>query len=166
MDDAVTRKIASRIYLAVFLLGFPAHALAQSIWTIGPMLHVNFGAGKVRPSVALECAYWNFDGFPYSVDFAAEFEKKKMRFYSELQTGVGLAGISAGPVVEFQKEESKVKLGWQGSVWGNYFLGFDIRARFIDKKAFFCPGVYVKGGFNGRDENGKKIESSSFDWDD
>jgi hypothetical protein len=162
----LTGKKCLRLQATLIALLLPALVYSQSIWTAGPMLHVNFGAGKATFSWAIEVAYWNFDGFPYSVDAAMEFDKRKTRIYSELQTGVGLAGISAGPVLEFQKEESKLKLGWQGSVWGNYFLGFDIRARFIDSKTFFCPGMYVKGAFMGRDENGEKVESSSFDWDD
>ncbi len=143
-------------------------ASSQSIWTIGPMLHVNFGGEKVKASFGIECAYWNFSGFPYSIDMATEFEKHKIRFYSEIQTGVGLAGIAAGPIMEIQTDKSAVKLGIQGSVWANYFLGFDIRTRYIDNKIFFSPGVYVKGGFNGRDADGEKIEGSShhdFDFD-
>ena len=140
---------------------------AQTIWTIGPMLHVNFGEGKTRCSYSLETAYWNFSGFPWSVDFAMEFEKKKIRIYSEGQTGFGLGGIAAGPVLEFNKENNKTSLGWQASIWGNYYWGFDLRYRKINGNKFFCPGTYLKVGFNSRDENGDPIKSSSMsDWDD
>lgn len=141
-------------------------AKSQTIWTAGPMIHVNIGDDKLRMSYGFEFAYWSFTHFPYSVDFSAEFERKRIRLYSELQTGVGVAGISAGPVLEFQTDEAATKLGFQGSIWGNYFLGFDARFRFIDGKAFFCPGVYVKTGFGGRDENGEKIEGSGSSFDD
>lgn len=141
---------------------------AQSIWTAGPMLHFNIGGGKSRTSFGVEFAYWNFSRFPYSYDFCAEFASKRIRLYSELQTGVGIAGISGGPVLEFQTDSSRVKLGFQASIWANYYLGVDMRVRFIDKKAFFCPGTYVKVGFNARDENGEKVKLSEFssDYDD
>src|SRR6476620_4817999 len=107
-------KIFSKI---IFILLFSSVlAKSQSIWTIGPMLHVNIGAKKFRASWGLEAAYWNFSGFPYSLDFCAEFEKKKTRLYAEAQTGVGVAGLSAGPVIEFNREESKTKAGFQFSV--------------------------------------------------
>jgi hypothetical protein len=145
---------------------------SQTIWTVGPMLHVNFGGKegekKVKVSYALEFAYWNFSRFPYSFDFAAEFGKKRIRLYTEAQTGIGIAGISAGPVLEIQTDKSACKLGFQTTVWANYFLGFDYRYRRIDKTNFNCIGTYVKGGFNARDENGEKIESSGsyHHWDD
>jgi hypothetical protein len=141
---------------------------SQTIWTVGPMFHINIGGEKVRCSYALEFAYWNFSHFPYSLDMAIEFEKKRIRLYSEAQTGIGVAGISAGPVFEIQTDKPACKLGFQGSLWANYYLGFDLRIRYIDKTTFFCPGTYVKGGFNARDKDGDKIKSSSSrnrDWD-
>jgi len=147
--------------LLILILLYCFSLKSQTIWTVGPMLHVNIGNEKVRASWSLEFAYWNFRHFPYSFDFCAEFEKKRIRLYSEAQTGIGIAGISAGPVMEIQTDESKVKLGLQGSVWGNYFLGFDLRFRTIDNKFFFCPGTYVKTGFGARDSDGNKIEGSS-----
>jgi hypothetical protein len=148
------------LLLIIFLI-FGNYYRAQTIWTVGPMLHVNFGGEKVRASWALEFAYWNFSHFPYSIDFATEFEKKKIRLYGELQTGIGIAGTSIGPVVEFQTDKPATKLGLQMSIWGNYYWGFDVRYRYIDKKSFLCPGTYLKGGFAARDENGNKIKSSS-----
>ncbi len=139
---------------------------SQSIWTAGPMLHVNFGADKIRASWGLEFSYWNFTGFPYSIDFCAEFERKRIRLYSEAQTGIGVAGLSAGPVIEFQTDNKKVKGGFQFSVWANYYWGFDFRMRFIDKHTFIAPGTYLKVPFYARDENGEEYErSSSGDWD-
>ncbi|PBQ34548.1 hypothetical protein CNR22_23110 [Sphingobacteriaceae bacterium] len=133
----------------------------QTIWSIGPMLHVNIGGEKVKVSYALELAYWNFSHFPYSVDFGMEFERKRIRLYSEAQTGIGVAGIAAGPVIEIQTDKPAVRFGFQGSVWANYYLGFDFRFRYIDKKKLYCPGIYVKAPFYARDENGEKIKSSS-----
>jgi hypothetical protein len=164
--DLMFRKTKTIVFMAVFL---PSLFAAQSIWTIGPMLHVNFGDEKIKASFGLEAAYWNFTKFPYSVDLGLEIEEGKFRLYTEAQTGVGVAGISAGPVLEIQTEDSKGKFGFQASVWGNYFLGFDLRGRWVDSKTFFCPGTYVKIPIGARDENGERYEggSSSYsDWDD
>jgi hypothetical protein len=161
--------ISKKVLIGLFLLINVKKINSQSCWTMGPMLHVNFGGEKIRASWALEFAYWNFNSFPYSFDFAAEFERKKIRLYSEVQTGFLVAGISGGPVIEFQTAEKKVKLGLQTSVWANYYWGFDFRMRFIDNKSLICPGTYFKIPISGRDENGEKItgssNNSSNDWD-
>src|SRR6476620_6069521 len=80
----------------------PLTISAQTSWTMGPMLHVNLGGEKIRASWAMEFAYWNFNSFPYSFDFAVEFERKKIRLYTEMSTGCLVAGVAAGPVIEFQ----------------------------------------------------------------
>lgn len=150
-----------------FIVFFSEHKFkAQSIWTAGPMLHININDKKLKCSYSLEVAYWNFKGFPWSIDGAIEFERKKLRLYTEAQTGFGLAGFSSGPVLEINREEKKTNLGWQSSVWGNYYLGFDIRYRKINGKKFFCLGSYFKTGFNARDKNGNEIKSSSNNFND
>ena len=72
------------------------------VWMLGPMLHFNISQKKMHPSFGIELAYWNYAHYPYSIDGAIEFEKKKIRIYSEAQTGIGVLGFSLGPVVEFQ----------------------------------------------------------------
>ena len=104
--------------------------------------------------------YFSLSGFPIVT---------KIRLYTEAQTGFGLGGISSGPVIEINKEEKKTTIGWQSSIWGNYYLGFDFRYRKINGKKFFCLGSYLKTGFNSKDENGNEIKSSSnsySNWDD
>ena len=161
------KALTLKVVLTLLFYLFCFWVKSQSIWTIGPMLHVNFGADKIRCSYNFEVAYWNHSAFPWSIDFALEFEKNKVRFYGEGQTGIGLAGISAGPVVEFQTIERKTKLGLQASVWGNYFWGFDLRYRKISGDSFFCPGTYLKTGFGGMDKNGDPIKHSSLShWGD
>ena len=138
---------------------------AQEIWTVGPMVQINFGGGeKLRTSFAIEAAYWNVNNFPYSVDFAFEFEKGKTRIYSEIQTGIGVTGVGAGPVLEFNLKESKTRVGWQATFWANYFLGLDFRMRFIDDKMYKAIGAYVKlpVATSGLDSNSN---SSWGDWD-
>lgn len=128
-----------------FLLILKMSATAQEIWTIGPMLHVNFGGEKPTVSFAMEVAYWNIDNVPYSVDFGLEFDrKKKRRIYSELQTGIGVAGISVGPVFQFVKGQGDAKLGLQGTAWINYYVGLDYRMRFFRGEKARAVGTYLK----------------------
>ena len=156
-------KMNSTNWLLVVLLSISLDAFPQEIWTIGPMFHLNFGDKKRSVSFAIEAAYWNVKGFPHSVDFAIEFDKGKLRLYSEAQTGIGITGVSLGPVLEFNFRESKTRVGLQGSCWANYFLGLDYRIRFIDKKKFHCVGLYGKLPFStsGLDTGG----GDGFDWD-
>jgi hypothetical protein len=133
----------SKILLTICLLFFCLQSKAQEIWTVGPMMQINFGGEKKwSVSYALEGAYWNADAFPYSIDMGLEFEKGKFRIYSEAQTGIGLTGISVGPVLQLGK--NGIKLGLQTTFWVNYILGLDYRIRFIEKTRYHCAGLYVK----------------------
>lgn len=142
-------------------------AHAQEVWTVGPMLHINFGGGeKISTSFAVEGAYWNLSGFYHSVDVGFEFDRGKFRIYSEGQTGIGLTGLSFGPVLEFHKGHG-VHLGVQGTAWINYFLGVDYRIRFIDKKRFHGVGIYGKlpVATSGMDDDGDGDSDWDSDWD-
>lgn len=131
---------------------------------IGPMLHFNIAGEKSHFSWAIELAYWNVKNFPYSIDGGIEFSKKRVRLYSEAQTGIGIAGLSAGPVLEINKAEPKIHLGFQTTFWANYFIGVDYRFRRIDKTNFYCVGTYGKLPIATKD-----MESSNgnnyHDWD-
>jgi hypothetical protein len=88
---------------------------AQEVWTLGPMIHINFGGDeKISTSFSIEGAYWNLNNFYHSVDVGLEFDRGKFRIYSEAQTGIGLTGLSFGPVLEFHRGHG-VHLGAQGS---------------------------------------------------
>ena len=139
----------------------------EIIWTIGPMFHYNFGGEKRTTSFGIEAAYWDVTHFPYGVDAAIEFDRNRIRLYSEAQTGVGLVGISLGPVVEFNTKAAKVHLGVQGSGWANYFLGVDYRFRYIDKTKYHCVGLYAKIPFatSGIDSSSGSSHSHSHSWD-
>jgi hypothetical protein len=120
------------------------NAVAQEIWSIGPMLHLNFGREKPTVSFAMEVAYWNVTNFPHSVDFGIEFDRRKTtRFYSELQTGIGIAGISVGPVLQVGGGDG-AKLGIQGTGWINYYVGLDYRMRFFRDQKHHAFGLYAK----------------------
>lgn len=140
-------------------------SFAQEIWTIGPMLHVNFGEEKPSVSFAMEVAYWNVDNVPYSVDFGLEFDrKKKRRIYSELQTGIGVAGVSVGPVVQYFKGGGEAKLGLQGTAWINYYVGADYRMRFFKNEVARAVGTYAKMPVS---TSGFETDGGGYgDWDD
>lgn len=129
------------LIILFFSFGTSGLCTAQEIWTIGPMVHVNFGGGEIHVSYALETAYWNYTNFPYSIDGALEFESGKFRIYSEFQSGIAVAGISCGPVFELS---DGAHFGFQSSIWGNYFLGGDFRLRWINKTTYKCIGAYLK----------------------
>jgi len=108
------------------------------------MVHYNIGAEDNKFSFALEGSAWivNQDfPLPPSVDFGIEFERKKIRVYSELQTGA-LLGLSIGPVVEFS--ENQPTFGFQTSVWASLLLGVDFRYRRINKSNYYNPGIFFK----------------------
>jgi hypothetical protein len=129
------------------------------------MVHYNFGGDKRTTSFAIEAAYWNVKKFPYSFDAAIEFDRGKLRLYSEIQTGIGVAGIAVGPVVEFNKIDHYVKLGVQGSLWANYFLGFDYRLRYINDNKYHAIGTYGKLpiAHSGFDEDNSSSTWGDFD---
>ncbi len=154
------------IILAI-MAGGKLTAQTKEVWMLGPMLHYNIGGEKNRWSFSLELAYWNYEKFPYSFDAAIEFEKQKIRLYSEVQTGIGLAGLAVGPLVEFRTKEFAIKAGFQGSIWANYFLGFDLRVRSTGGDTYFCPGTYFKMplGIYGDSDGDSDDWDSDWDWD-
>ena len=151
--------------ILIVILAVSQVSFSQEIWTIGPMLHFGIGGEKKNNSFSIEAAYWNIYSFIYSVDFGLEFERNRVRLYSEAQTGIGVTGISLGPVVEFNKG-GHPRLGVQGSCWLNYFVGFDYRVRYIGKEKLHYTGIYAKLPFAtaGLDDDGDG--SSWDDWDD
>jgi hypothetical protein len=152
--------------LVLFTLNFNLKTFGQEVWMIGPMLHYNFGGEKRHFSWAIELAYWNIKNVPYSIDGGIEFSRKRTRLYSEVQTGLGFTGISVGPVLEFNKEEHKAHLGYQTTLWLNYFIGVDFRYRRIDKTNFKCVGLYGKLPVATKDMNSSNNHHSShYDWD-
>ena len=152
------------VLLILFTLSFKVKTFGQEVWTIGPMLHYNFGGEKRHFSWAIELAYWNIKNVPYSVDAGIEFSKKRIRLYGEVQTGIGVTGISIGPVLEINKAERKAHLGYQTTFWLNYFIGVDYRYRRIDKTNFNCVGTY--GKLPVATKNMKSSNGSNYhDWD-
>jgi hypothetical protein len=113
----------------------------------------------------VEASYWRLKGFPYGADAAVEYQKGKLRIYTEAQTGIGIAGISAGPFIEFAKA-TPVKAGLQITGWMNYYIGADLRVRIYNGPDIFAAGIYAKvpafvGGEHKDDE-----DFDWWDWDD
>ena len=125
------------------------------------MVQLNFEGKKVKPSFAIEASYWRLEGFPYGADAAIEFQKGKIRLYAEAQTGIGVAGLSAGPFIEFAKA-TRVKGGFQMTGWVNYYLGIDARVRFYKGPDVFSAGLYAKvPAYVGGEERG---DDGDIDW--
>lgn len=159
-------NIKKMVVLGILCLGICVPVFSQEVWTIGPMVHINFAKGqKAKASFAIEVAYWNLYNFYHSVDGGLEFEKNKFRIYSELQTGIGVVGIAAGPVLEFTTNGEGTHFGFQSSVWANYFLGFDYRKRWIDNKRYNVFGVYGKLPVATVGMDDSDGSSSDWDWD-
>jgi hypothetical protein len=159
-------KCFATLALIVLSVFYTPVLFAQKFLSVGPMLHVNFGNGKIKPSIGFEVAYWNYEHFPYSVDLGIDYEKSKFRIYSEAQTGIAVTGLSAGPFVEFKKD-SPIQAGLQGSFWINYYVGVDCRFRIMKGGNYIAPGIYAKlplaPGFLGNEENNES--HSDWDWD-
>jgi hypothetical protein len=117
---------------------------SQEAWLIGPMVHINFGGEKTHVSYAVECSVWDAQHPFYGADAGIEFERNRVRIYSELQAGLLLTGVSAGPVLEINTLKNTAHLGFQSSVWANYFVGVDYRKRWIDHTTYNCVGFYTK----------------------
>jgi hypothetical protein len=149
------------LLICVIILFLPFVAYnpeGQERWeylTVGPMLHLNFGKNDWLFSFGFEAAFWVCRGNkpPYSIDIGCEFVRNGFRFYTELQAFLlnlfsgsedyTFLGISAGPVLEIA-EDYKVNIGYQGSIWGCFFAGADLRYRRMDGYDYFCPGVFGK----------------------
>lgn len=115
---------------------------------IGPSFHFNFEkGGKMKFSGGLEFSGWfvkngGGHGCP-GFDVGIEFEQGKIRLYSEAQYGL-IGGASAGPVLQYSFSDKKICTGFQTSVWLSFFLGGEIRGRFMQDGIYFSPGLFVK----------------------
>jgi hypothetical protein len=129
------------ILIIIVITNLTCDLVAQCIF-IGPMIHWNFDSKKkVDGSFGLEASYWSREN-PLGFDFGIDFEKEKIRIYSEVEAGEGL-GLSCGLYGEFSKNE-KFKAGFQGSIWGACFLGLDLRLRDYGKYQEIEPGLFLK----------------------
>lgn len=161
-------KLKNIVLIGAIFSYFTIFSQQRQLMTIGPMIHFNIQKGGFHTSYGIETAYWNYVNVPYSIDFGVEFGGNKMRVYSELQTGIAVAGFAIGGVYQFDfKDKSESGFGLQHSFWINYIAGFDMRFRRIHGKKEYCPGLYVKVPFGfGYYEHYGDESHSSFSFDD
>jgi hypothetical protein len=153
------------LLLVVFLL--PLSALkAQDVFSVGPAFHFNFGDKKPKISWGVEASLWWYENnnVPVSANLGFDRRKGSTILYTQAQTGVALAGLSAGPYVEFRKEEPTI-VGLQTDYWVNYYLGLNYRVRYNKegtKKAF---GLYIKAPIVTDPEENSDGDDWDWDWD-
>ncbi|HEX2395545.1 MAG TPA: hypothetical protein VHI78_09365 [Bacteroidales bacterium] len=153
------------VVLITIILNQNSFSQKSEVWMLGPMLHFNIADKHMKTSFGVELSYWNYEHFPYSFDVGIDFQKGSIRLYSEGQTGIGFLGLSFGPVLELRTSEGQLKTGIQGSVWANYFGGFDLRFRKTGDAFTFAPGLYFKLPVS-REAWSYDGDGDGWDWDD
>ena len=153
------KRIAAFIGLMLPLASAAAPRL--EFLTYGVMLHWNFSEYEFKAfSYGVEAAYWNFEkdkaeselfgDLPnlskpgYGLDVGAELDFRNFRLYAEPQLGWILAGVSAGPVLEFPRGDGNPRLGAQASGWLSMAVGTDFRYRRMDGKNIQAVGLTGK----------------------
>lgn len=134
-------------------------ASAASAWTLGPMVHFNWGAKARSVSFGMEASWWTpVNRIPNPLgleepmagfDVGFDIDGDRLRLYGEAQYGF-YVGASAGPYLEFDTD-GPFGYGMQGSLWGVGILGADLRARYGTRGFFFSPGLMAKIGGCGSD---------------
>ncbi|WP_144266350.1 hypothetical protein [Pontibacter ummariensis] len=154
-----------KLLLLVVLLGFST-AQAQDVFSVGPAIHFNFGEKKPKVSWGVEAAVWWFeDQFPISGNLGFDRRRGSTVLYMQAQTGVGVAGISAGPYLELRKEDSPV-LGLQTDYWLNYYAGLNYRVRYSGEGNQKALGFYLKAPLSvGGDVEDEDEDDWDWDWD-
>lgn len=137
------------ILLGVLSSGASADGFFPSRWmAFGPMAHWNFGKEGVRFSFGAELSYWQWvegndtrHSFWQGLDLGIEFQGSTRRVYSEYQVGQIFFGSSIGGVVEWSRD--RTSLGFQAGLWGNCFVGGDLRGRYFPgQPPVLAPGLY------------------------
>jgi hypothetical protein len=155
------KRIAALLGLILPLASVAAPRLEYL--TYGVMLHWNFREYEFKAfSYGVEAAYWNYEKDKeetfwngvqpnlnkpgYGLDVGVELDFKNLRLYAEPQLGWVLAGVSAGPVLEFSKWEGKPRLGAQASGWLSFLAGGDFRYRRMEGENIQAVGLSGKFG--------------------
>ncbi|MCC9169124.1 hypothetical protein, partial [Pontibacter harenae] len=150
------------LLVPMLLLMLCADLRAQDIFSVGPMLHYNFGQKKPKVSWGIEASLWWYENqFPISTNFGFDKRKGSSVLYLQAQTGIGLVGLSAGPYVEFRKDDTAV-LGLQTDYWLNYFAGLNYRVRYGGGEKQKAMGIYLKAPIGIGIEDAD--DDDDFDW--
>ncbi|MEJ8803573.1 hypothetical protein [Pontibacter sp. H249] len=163
--ESIKAALKYKLLLLIVLLTFSA-AQAQDVFSVGPALHFNFGDKKPKVSWGVEASLWWFeDQFPISGNLGLDRRKGSTILYAQAQTGIGVAGISAGPYLEFRKEDAPV-LGMQTDYWINYFAGLNYRIRYSGEGKQKALGFYLKAPLGvGLDDTDGEESDWEWDWD-
>jgi len=159
------RKCYKLLLLPLLFLLLQTNAFAQDVFSIGPAINFNFGDKKPKVSWGVEASLWWFEDYkvPFSANLGFDHRKGSTILYTQAQTGVALIGLSAGPYIEFKKEEPTV-IGLQTDYWLNYYLGLNYRVRYAKSGPQKSLGLYLKAPIGvGLEDDG---DSSDWDWDD
>jgi len=107
--------------------------------TFGPVFNWSFGSKTEYFSYGVNAYYWEFrDGVPWSLGGGYERGSDRQNIvFAEAQTGVVVYGVSSGVVYS-----TRNGIGAQGSLWGNFIGGGNLRYRYLGEH-IFCPGVYM-----------------------
>ncbi|WP_276498820.1 hypothetical protein [Pontibacter litorisediminis] len=162
---SIKAVVKYKLLLLVALLTLSS-AQAQDVFSVGPALHFNFGDKKPKVSWGVEASLWWFeDQFPVSGNLGFDRRKGSTVLYMQAQTGIGIAGVSAGPFLELRKEDMPV-LGLQTDYWVNYFAGLNYRVRYSGEGTQKALGVYVKAPLSyGLEEENEEEDDWDWDWD-
>lgn len=157
---------AKWLVVPALLLILATEVRAQDVISVGPMLHFNFGEKKPKVSWGIEAAAWWYENnFPVSTSLGLERKQGNAILYVQGQTGVGIAGLAAGPYLEFRKGDTAV-LGLQTDYWVNYFLGLNYRVRYSGEGNQKALGLYLKAPLMlGADEVEEDDDDFDWDWD-
>jgi hypothetical protein len=135
---------AKKICLLILLM-IGSNAYSQVI-LLGPTIHYNFGGGSKSFSWGIEASSWisvikGPDSPPIGLDLGVEFERGKLRLYSELESGMMFGG-SVGYAHEFTADGNTG--GLQCSMWLAVFGGIEWRYRRMNKQNYFVTGGFLK----------------------
>jgi hypothetical protein len=152
-----------KLLLILILLAI-SNVNAQDVFSVGPAFHYNFGDKKPKVSWGVEASLWWFEDYkvPFSANLGIDRRKGSTILYTQAQTGLAVIGISAGPYIEFKKEEPTV-LGLQTDYWVNYYTGLNYRVRYTKGAPQKAIGLYLKVPIGvGLEDDG---DDSDWDWD-
>ncbi|MBC5775955.1 hypothetical protein H8S95_17905 [Pontibacter sp. KCTC 32443] len=166
MTFSTSKKVALKYKLLLILLVLALHAVhAQDVFSVGPAFHYNFGDKKPKVSWGVEASLWWFEDYkvPFSANLGFDRRKGNTILYTQAQTGLGIVGISAGPYIEFKKDEATA-IGLQTDYWVNYYMGLNYRIRYAKGGPQKALGIYLKAPImlDPEEDDG---DDSDWDWD-
>lgn len=121
---------------------FPYPYISDKYITLGPTWNYHFGNGNGFHSFGFQIHYWDISPSSFAIpsSFGLGIEGSSVHgaiYYADVQTGVAWVGTSHGVVYN-----SELGLGYQGSLWGNFFTGGQYMYRSFGD-GYHSPGLYI-----------------------